>query len=394
MPDSDASSRPAAARAPPLSRAAAWLRTFIPAPMHVDRRERLRACAGAALGILLAALASRTLAVPPAAGAWLVASLGASAVLAFAVPASPLAQPWSVVGGNTLSALVGVLCNGVFADPALAGAVAVGLAIATMFSLRCLHPPGSATALAAVLAHETTWRFAAFPVLVNSLLLVAVAVLYNNLTGRRYPHRPPPAPAAAAAGSRFTAADLDAALDHYNQVLDVSRDDLEALLHEAEAAAYRRNLGALRCRDIMVTEVATVEYGTPLDEAWALLRRRGVKALPVVDRAGRIGGIVTVADFLRHAGLDVRAGLGERLRSFVRRTERVHTDKAEAVGQIMTRQVRVASADRSAIELVPLFSEAGHHHIPVIDEGQRLVGMITQTDLVKALYRAVRPDAG
>ena len=173
-------------------------------------------------------------------------------------------------------------------------------------------------------------------------------------------------------------------------MLDVSRDDLEALLHEAEAAAYQRNLGALRCRDIMVTEVVSVAYGTPLDEAWALLRGRNVKALPVVDRAGRIAGIVTLADFLRHAGLDRRSGLVERLRGFVRRTDRVHTDKAEAVGQIMTRQVRVASADRPLIELVPLFSEAGHHHIPIIDGQQRLVGMLTQTDLVRALARAVR----
>ncbi len=393
MSDPDAPTPPAGAHRPPLSaRTAAWLHAFLPAPMQVDRRERLRACVGAAAGVLLAALVSRGLAAP-AAGAWLVASLGASAVLVFAVPASPLAQPWSVVGGNTLSALMGVACAAFVADPAVAAALAVGLAIGLMFSLRCLHPPGSATALAAVLAHQTSWHFAAYPVLVNSLLLVAVGVAYNSLTGRRYPHRPAAAPAAAAAVSRFSAADLDAALAHYNQVLDVSRDDLEALLHEAEAAAYQRNLGSLRCRDIMVTEVVSVAYGTPLDEAWALLRGRNVKALPVIDRAGRIGGIVTLADFLRHAGLDRRSGLGERLRGFVRRTDTVHTDKPEAVGQIMTRQVRVASADRPLIELVPLFSEAGHHHIPVIDEGQRLVGMLTQTDLVRALARAVRTGA-
>lgn len=52
----------------------------------------------------------------------------------------------------------------------------------------------------------------------------------------------------------------------------MSRGDLEALLHHAEAAAYRRSLGSLRCRDVMARDVATVEYGTPLDDAWALLR--------------------------------------------------------------------------------------------------------------------------
>lgn len=118
-------------------------------------------------------------------------AFGASAVLVFAVPASPLAQPWPVVGGNTLSALTGIACAVLVTDPALA----------------------------AVLAHQTSWQFAAFPVLVNSLLLVAAGVAYNSATGRRYPHRPAPAPASAAvtAGSRFTAADLDTAPGHYNR---------------------------------------------------------------------------------------------------------------------------------------------------------------------------------
>ena len=66
--------------------------------------------------------------------------------------------------------------------------------------------------------------------------------------------------------------------------------------------------------------------------------------------------------------------------------------KVATVGQIMTRQVRVASAHRPLMELVPLFSEDGHHHIPIIDAESRLVGIITQSDLVRALYRAVRVD--
>ena len=70
----------------------------------------------------------------------------------------------------------------------------------------------------------------------------------------------------------------------------------------------------------------------------------------------------------------------------------VRADKPEVVGQIMTRSVRVASADRHIVELVPLFSEGGHHHVPIIDEAQRLVGIITQSDLVRALYRAARPS--
>ena len=208
-----------------------------------------------------------------------------------------------------------------------------------------------------------------------------------------YPHaqRSPVSPPADT--NRFSAQDLDAALAHYNQVLDVSRDDLEELLHYAELAAYQRNLGELRCVDIMSPEPVAVQYGTALGDAWHLMREHRIKALPVIDRSRRIVGIVTASDFLRQVDLDDHSGIGLRLRSFLQRNGASHSDKPEVVGQIMTRKVQVASAHRHAIELVPLFSKKGHKHIPVIDEENRLVGVVTQSDIVRALYRAVKPDA-
>jgi len=220
---------------------------------------------------------------------------------------------------------------------------------------------------------------------------VLAGVAYNTASGRRYPHTQlPPRSPDSDPRSRFKSADLDAALAHYNQVLDISRDDLEQLLQQAEMAAYRRNLGEIRCADIMTRQPIAVEFGTSLREAWLLMRGHRIKALPVIDRARRIVGIVTVADFMRHADLELHENIGQRLREFLRRTGAVHSDKPEVVGQIMTRQVRVASDSRHVVDLVPLFSEGGHHHIPIIGHENRLVGIITQTDLVRALYRAVQ----
>lgn len=370
-----------------------FLSSFRPARARVGGRERLRALLGGALGILVTALVSRWLAGAESFSPWLIAPLGASAVLVFALPASPLAQPWSVIGGNTVSALVGVACAIHIADPAWAGAVAVGLAIAAMFGLRCLHPPGGATALFAVLAHSGSYHFALFPVMLNSVLMVFTGVVYNSLSGRRYPHGQQAAAPVASTAARFSASDLDTALTHYNQVLDVSRDDLEELLHHAELAAYQRNLGNLRCKDIMSTSPISVAFGTHLDDAWTLMREHRIKALPVIDLGRRIIGIVTVADFMRQADTSTLNNIGKSLRAAVKRSGTLSSDRPEAVGQIMTRSVRVMSAQRHVIELVPLFSEDGHHHIPIIDDEQRLVGIITQTDLVRALYRAVKPDA-
>ncbi len=70
--------------------------------------------------------------------------MGACAVLLFAVLASPLAQPWSIIGGNLMLATVGVTCALLVHDPIDATALAAGVAICTMFALRCVHPPSGA----------------------------------------------------------------------------------------------------------------------------------------------------------------------------------------------------------------------------------------------------------
>ncbi|WP_077037942.1 HPP family protein [Pelomonas sp. KK5] len=365
-------------------------RALWPAAMAVNGRERVRAAVGAGIGMLLTGLLAQlcvaTHAMPSA--IWLVAPLGASAVLVFCVPASPLAQPWSVVGGDTLSALVGIACFSLLGGTAFSAALAVALAIAVMFALRCLHPPGGAAALLMVMAGVHDWRFAIFPVLVNTLALVSAGMVYNRLTGRAYPHVSQP-PAAAPAGTpQFAEADLDAALARYNQVLDIPRDDLAALLHEAQLHAYERQFGTLRCADIMSREPLSVQFGTPLQEAWQLLRERGIKALPVVDRANRVIGIVTLTDFMRAAPLDEHDGFANRLRGFLQATPGPNSDKAEVVGQIMSRTVRVVSADRPVAELVPLFASTGHHHIPIVGTEARLVGILTQSDLVAAIARS------
>lgn len=187
---------------------------------------------------------------------------------------------------------------------------------------------------------------------------------------------------------RFSSADLDAVLTRYNQVLDVSRDDLESILQATEMESYQRRLGEIRCADIMSRQLISVDYATTLEEAWGLMRQHRIKSLPVVDKHRRILGIVTMADFMRHANIDEHGKLADRLRSLLRRTTTLHTDKPEVVGQIMTTQVRVASEHRHVAELLPLFSEGGHHHIPIIDATNRVVGIITQSDLVRALYGA------
>jgi len=122
----------------------------------------------------------------------LVASMGASAVLLFAVPHGPLSQPWAVFGGHLVSATIGVSCARLFADPVIAAALAVALSISAMYYLRCIHPPGGATALTAVAGgdavHFLGFHYVLTPVMLNVLVILLIAMLFNlPFPWRRYP---------------------------------------------------------------------------------------------------------------------------------------------------------------------------------------------------------------
>ncbi len=353
----------------------------------MNNKELLRAFIGASLGIVITAMLSRWL-LGSSHVMWLVAPMGATAIIIFGLPASPLAQPWAVLCGHAVSAFAGVTCAITVADPAAAATLSVASAMVLMLLLRCLHPPGGATALLAVVLSFTSYQFVLFPVLLNAGLLVLVGVFYNTATGHRYPHRANLGITPKAEHGRFSTADLDVALNRYNQILDVSRDDLSVLLHHAELAAYQRNLGNLRCMDIMSPDPLTVNLDTSLDATWRLLREYRIKALPVTDDTKHILGIITVADFIRQIDADNHNEMQGNLQTLLQRNETDVSDKPLA-GQIMAQQVQTINQNKHAIELVPIFSEAGHRHIPVTDDENKLVGIITQSDLIRALYHAV-----
>lgn len=158
---------------------------------RVGHHEKLVSALGAFIGILLIFYTSdyflhSTLAY------LIVASMGASAVLLFAVPHGTLSQPWALIGGHVISALVGVTCAKFVPETFIAAALAVGIAVGLMYYCNCIHPPGGATALTAVAGgttvHELGYQFVITPVLINVVIILAVAVVFNYFFAwRRYP---------------------------------------------------------------------------------------------------------------------------------------------------------------------------------------------------------------
>lgn len=371
------------------------LRHLIPESAPLSRRERIRSAAGALIGILATGLLSRAALGSDASLPVMIAPMGASAVLLFAVPSSPLAQPWSILGGNLVAALVGVTAAAAVPNPILAAALAIAGAIALMMALRCLHPPSGAVALTAVLAgpeiRDLGYAFVLWPVGANSLLLLATALVFNNLTGRAYPHVAPKAPVDRGtqdpdpvARATLLAADLDAVLKDYDRYLDVGRSDLEAILRQVQIRAYGRRTGLPTCADIMSRDVIGVAPGAPLSEALDLLRRHRIKALPVTDEGARIVGIVTQTDILDKTVWELpgpRLGFARRMRLTFMRGRAPHG----SVEDIMTSPVRTARPETPVSDLVLWMSDAGLHHLPVVGPDGRLVGIVSQTDLVAEL---------
>ncbi len=370
----------------------AWWLPDIPPLSH---SEKLISAAAAVLAILLLAwFTSRYFgghAVP-----FLVASMGASAVLLFAAPHSPLAHPWSFAGGHLLSASMGITAAQLIPDVTLAAAVAVGGAVLVMLAGRCLHPPGGATALFAVLGGEAVtqagYGLLLMPIGVNVLALLVLALIINNLAPDRY--YPPglrrvtePLTEGWPFGKfRLGRGDLEAALQDMDAFIDVSEADLAQIFSLAMQHAHARRLGELHCGDIMDREVPALEYGDTLERAWQIMREGRYKGLPVIDRSRRVIGIVTIVDFLKRVDVQTPRPVFERLADVIRRSLSDHSDKPEAVGQIMTSPAVTVEEGAHIVTLVPLFASNDIHHIPVVDKHQRLAGLVTQSHLVGALY--------
>lgn len=329
-----------------------------------------RAGTGALLGILVSGLTA--LAIPNGNEAlpFIIAPMGATAVLLFAVPGSPLAQPWPVLGGNLVSTAVGLVAHWLIGVPAVAAAVGVGVAISVMMLLRCLHPPGGACALLAATATPAIdvqgLAFIALPVAVNTVALLAVALVVNNLTGFRYPHRPPPVPQTASPtahlGVQMT--DVDEAMRRAGQGLDVSPGDVLALVREAETRALNRRLGSLRVSQIMRRDVATVLGYETIYRARLVIVQRHVKSLPVIDDDRHVIGILSITDLFNRDIVELKK-----------------------VQTVMKTDVVTLPETAEVAELIPFMTETGYRHMPIVDADDRLVGMVTRGELIAVLHR-------
>lgn len=345
-------------------------RALGPAIPRPKLAEALRAGLGAGLGLALADLFLWVLSPKHPdllSHPLLIAPLGASALLIFAVPNSPLAQPWAVAVGNTLSALAALLILQLGLPPLAAAPLAVALAILAMAAARAIHPPGGAVALLTALAGPENLGFAMSPVLLGSVALVLAGVIWNRATGRVYPFRLP-APSfhgtADAAPERRHLPPPGALADLLSRLrldANIGVEDLTRLITAAEAEAATRPLAGLTARHLMSRDLVTVEPGTPLPDLAAAFHRHRFKTLPMVQD-GIYRGLVSE---------EALVGISD----------------PGLTAADLSHPATPAPPDTPAAELVQRLADGGEQALPIVDAGQ-LVGLVTRSDLIALLARS------
>lgn len=339
--------------------------------------EPLRAGLGALIGISVCVGLAYLGALFGQTSFYLVAPLGATAVLLFCVPNSPLAQPWSAVVGNISAALMALIAVWYITGPWAVG-IAVGGAITVMMFLRALHPPGGAVALLTALNPEVAFAagpwFALVPLGLATVVLVLCATVYNRLTGRKYPFRlPKDEPDDAPPRLGLSTDQLSELLERYNQSTNLGVADLGRLLAAAEAEAAQHRFDGTTCADIMTSDLITVGPKTSLKEAARLLRKHRIKSLPVVEAGNTLRGVVLQADLL---GMIAAQG-----RPLARKQQARQT-----VGDVMHSANRAVPHDLPVGVLLNRLAEQGSDVIPVV-KGTQLVGILTRTDIMRLLLQ-------
>lgn len=371
-------------------------RSLGPAVAHASPVEAVRAGVGAVVGLGVSGLLVLSPAVDLHLGLYLIAPFGATSVLLFAVPNSPLAQPWSAVVGNFMAALVGVAVSLMIADPVLRIALAVGLAITAMILCRAVHPPAGAVSMTAAMSpnavHHLGFWFALSPVATGTVSLVVLAALYARLTGRRYPFRQFDEPnrhgthdAAPPERLGLTEEELTGILDRYRQSLNLGVEDLARLIGAAELQAVTHRTGPLTTTDIMSRSLVTVAPETPVAEVADLFRRHRFTALPVVAEGARFIGLIFQFHLVNGSDDDDPRRIRPRGAGLMRRLSRKPGAAARAE-DIMSVGVPRVTAGTPLGAFLPMMADGEVDAVPVLEDG-RLVGIVTRTDLIAALAR-------
>ena len=353
-----------------------WLNMLKPNFKVLPFKDRVLCGLGALIGLAISSLISWY--VLGGFNAWYIAPMGATSVLLFAVSASPLSQPWNLIIGNSIASIVGVSCAIFIAEPTLAFSLAVALAIFLMMSTDSLHPPSGAVAITAVMGgdsvHQLGYAFILYPVLLNSILLLIVAVIYNRMLGKKFPQvaqinirSKDPTPTQKVT---IQPQDIKDALADQTELLDISEYDLQKIILKAQENANARQVNDYLCQDIMSKNVIFLYAEDDIHKALDKFKQVNLMSLPVVNADNELVGTLALYDVVEG----------------FKGSNDIHSSWQHLVKQIMNLQVVTVQPQQPIQDLIPYFVERSFNYIPVVD-GKKIVGIISRADIIAAMQQ-------
>lgn len=353
-----------------------WLNTLKPNFKVLPFKDRMLCGLGALIGLAISSLISWY--VLGGFNAWYIAPMGATSVLLFAVSASPLSQPWNLIIGNSIASIVGVSCAMFIAEPTLAFSLAVALAIFLMMSTDSLHPPSGAVAITSVMGgdsvHQLGYAFILYPVLLNSILLLIVAVIYNRMLGKKFPQvaqinirSKDPTPTQKVT---IQPQDIKDALADQTELLDISEYDLQKIILKAQENANARQVNDYLCQDIMSKDVIFLYAEDDIHKALDKFKQVNLMSLPVVNADNELVGTLALYEVVE----------------WFKGSTDIHSSWQHLVKQIMNLQVVTVQPQQPIQDLIPYFVERSFNYIPVVD-GKKIVGIISRADIIAAMQQ-------
>lgn len=300
------------------------------------------------------------------ASAWdeilLVSPFAATAFLIITTPNSPLSQPWSVVVGNVSAVLIGALCVRVIPSPVFMASSAVALSVFAMAHLRALHPPAVAMALNTVLLSmngaSVSASFLLATVCVGTSALVLFGVLFHAVIGRRYPFRQ------MSNSSTRPVRGLEALLERMRLSANIGPADAARLVAQIEVEAAASYLGHVTATTIMTPRPDYITPDTRVSQAVLIAQEHPQRVILVAKCDGSFCGILARVSLI---GADEQ----HEVAPFVERADTVRPDTDLGV-------------------ILPLIEQSALRILPVVDEHNCLVGVITRTDVIALMTRALQ----
>jgi len=183
-------------------------------------------------------------------------------------------------------------------------------------------------------------------------------------------------------------ADVMEAMKAMQGYIDITPADFREVYRVAYSLARDRVMKGLKAGQIMRTPIHVIEEDQGLADAAALLAREGISGAPVVDRDGRVVGVVSEKDFLRNMGAEPGGSFMQVIALCLQNKGCVAAPMLKrTAGEIMTSPAVTATLDISMAEISVLLSEKGINRLPIVGGDGRPVGIVTRSDLVEAFCR-------